>query len=88
MVKFWPLLACLFGVVLGCSNIVEEANVGQCLQHKYENGTFKVKKKTEEQLILEELRQEGPGPIKVVNRFYGGWVKVICPEEPKGEPKK
>ncbi len=71
----------ILGVIMGCANVVEEAEIGQCLQHKFENGMFKVKKKSEDQLVLEELSAIGPGPIKVVNRFYGGWIVVACPQE-------
>ncbi len=81
VLKLLLIFALFAGVIVACSNVVEEANVGQCLQHKYENGTFKVKKKSEEELVLEELRPEGPGPIKIVNRFYGGWIVVTCPEK-------
>lgn len=77
----------LLAMIAGCSNVVKEAEVGQCLQHKFENGTFKVKKKSEEQLVLEELSPLGPGPIKVVNRFYGGWIVVACPPEGKEQEK-
>ena len=80
------VLLIMLSMVAGCSNVVKEAEVGQCLQHKFENGTFKVKKKTEEQLVLEEFSPVGPGPIKVVNRYYGGWIVVSCPEEKKEKP--
>ena len=35
---------------MGCANVVEEAEIGQCLQHKFENSMFKVKK-SEDQLV-------------------------------------
>jgi len=75
--------------------MVKQAELGECLIHRAEVGVYRVVKKSDEELILEQLLN-GPsensnfgqptatsttrrGPLKVINRYYGGWQKTSCP---------
>lgn len=77
MQKIVFLITGLF--VFGCASLVDKAKVGDCLESKYESGTWKVVKNDGEKLTVEEVTLgKRLGEIKFINKFYGGWEVIKC----------
>ena len=75
---FWIL------TITGCSSIAQTGKVGECIQHDYEDGVYKIVK-TEDKRIIAELQTKNIDEQKIleISWLYGGWNKVNCPADVK-----
>jgi len=73
----WILLV---GLLLSCSNHLIKSKTGECIEHKFEKGIYKIKKRTNNQIVAQKIGKKGIlGEIKVIGPLYGGWISSVCP---------
>ena len=81
MIKFLILILI---IISGCSTIATKGKLGQCIRHKYQNGTFKIVK-VDDSKIIAELQTKNIDEQKLIEigHLYGGWVQEPCPKDIK-----
>ena len=63
-----------------CSNNFIKSKSGDCIKHKFEAGVYKIKKRTNNQIVAQKVDKNGIlGKIKVIGPLYGGWIPTDCP---------